>query len=69
LGEKTKASTGRWVFRNRRWVWASISGSLTSRGGTRKSTQGPIAAVEMHSAPSKINWLTICCIQVVPDLA
>ena len=42
-GEKTSASTGRWVFRNRRWVCASTAGSFTSFGGTRRSSHGDSA--------------------------
>ena len=43
-GEKTSASTGRWVLRKRRWVCASTAGSFTSFGGTRRSSQGDISA-------------------------
>ncbi len=69
VGENTSASTGRWVLRKRRCVCASSAGSFTSLGGTRRSSQGDISATGTSSAPSKISWPTICCVQVVPDLA
>ena len=51
MGEKTSASTGRWVLRNRRWVWASTAGSLISFGGTRRSIQGDISPTSRSSGP------------------
>jgi hypothetical protein len=53
----------------RRWVCASIAASFTSFGGTRKLSQGDISATGKSSAPLKISCETICCTQVVPDLA
>ena len=44
VGEKTRASRGRCVFKNRRWIMASTIGSLTSFGGTRRSSHGDISA-------------------------
>src|SRR4051812_10629566 len=35
----------------------------------RRSTQGEIVETSIFSAPLKISWATICCVQVVPDFA
>jgi hypothetical protein len=43
-GEKTSASTGKWVFRKRRRDCASTTGSFTAFGGTRRSSHGDSSA-------------------------
>ena len=68
-GENRSASIGRCVFRKRRCVCASTSGSFTAFGGTRRSSHGDISATRELGSPSKSSWPTICCIQVVPDFA
>src|SRR3954454_6916544 len=67
LGENTKASTGKWVLMNRRWVCIS-SPAIASGGMMRRSTQGESLETSMPSAPLKMSWLTICWVQVVPGL-
>ncbi len=42
---------------------------MGSNGMMRMSTQGAISIVARFSSPSKINCVTICWHQVVPDLA
>jgi len=69
LGEKTSASTGRCVFRKRRWVCASTAGSFTSFGGTRRSSHGDMSATASSSSGPYRSWAMICCIHVVPDFA
>src|SRR5690242_13928267 len=65
LGENTSASIGRCVFMNRRWVcFSAISGSPSRNW---KSIQGEMDWPNTFGSPSSTSWLTICCIQVVPD--
>ena len=69
LGEISSASAGRCVFKKRRWVCASRFAIISPNGMVRMSTQGEISSVASFSAPSNISCDTICCVQVVPDLA
>src|SRR5258708_36042891 len=54
LGENTRASTGRCVFKNRRCVCASTIGNFTCFGGTRRSSHGDISATFSAGSPPKI---------------
>ena len=54
---------------NRLCVCASTTGSFTSFGGTRMSSQGDISATSSSGSGPNSICAIICCIQVVPDFA
>src|SRR3970282_1168574 len=67
-GEKTSASSGRWVLMKRRWRCASNPPSTWSSGNRRMSSHGESLRGARLAGASMTSWPTICCIQVVPDL-
>jgi hypothetical protein len=64
------ASSGRWLFRNRRCVCASMRSCMTSAGSKKRaSIHGVMAMNSPGRGPGpKIIRLTMRCVHVVPAL-